>query len=170
LTSSSLINVMSKIGAAAVVSTHQKQPDPTSPALSPANKKDSITAVPSMTAQSLSVPGNMDTSTMGLSEALLKRQALECLAAVLRSLVVWGTAAGRIAEESLATSEKPRVGEDVPVTPEPLADKAYSQSSDQLRQSTPDVADDPSRFESAKQKKNTFSEGVKRFNFKPKKV
>jgi hypothetical protein len=42
---------------------------------------------------------------------------------------------------------------------------------DIARGSTPDIAtDDPSRFESAKQKKTTLMEGIKRFNEKPKKV
>ena len=41
---------------------------------------------------------------------------------------------------------------------------------DVARGPTPDIADDPSRFESAKQKKTTLMEGIKRFNQKPKKV
>jgi brefeldin A-inhibited guanine nucleotide-exchange protein len=39
-----------------------------------------------------------------------------------------------------------------------------------LRQPTPDLVDDPSKFESAKQKKTTLLEGIKKFNFKPKRV
>ena len=34
---------------------------------------------------------------------------------------------------------------------------------------TPEVQDDPSRFESAKQRKMILQEGLKRFNYKPKK-
>jgi hypothetical protein len=41
---------------------------------------------------------------------------------------------------------------------------------DVARGGTPDITDDPSRFESAKQKKTTLMEGIKRFNQKPKKV
>ena len=41
---------------------------------------------------------------------------------------------------------------------------------DVVRGPTPDIADDPSRFESAKQKKTTLMEGIRRFNQKPKKV
>jgi len=41
---------------------------------------------------------------------------------------------------------------------------------DVTRGGTPDIVDDPSRFESAKQKKTTLMEGIKRFNQKPKKV
>jgi hypothetical protein len=41
---------------------------------------------------------------------------------------------------------------------------------DVARGPTPDIADDPSWFESAKQKKTTLMEGIGRFNQKPKKV
>ena len=40
---------------------------------------------------------------------------------------------------------------------------------DASRTPTPEAADDPSRFESAKQRKMVLQEGVKRFNYKPKK-
>ena len=43
-------------------------------------------------------------------------------------------------------------------------------SADPTRQPTPEVVDDPSKFESAKQKKTTLLEGIKKFNFKPKRV
>jgi brefeldin A-inhibited guanine nucleotide-exchange protein len=39
-----------------------------------------------------------------------------------------------------------------------------------LRQPTPEIIDDPTKFESAKQKKTTLLQGLKKFNFKPKKV
>lgn len=109
---------------------------------------------------------------MGLSESQLKRQGLECLAAVLRSLVAWGTAAGKAADEPLVSSSKSHSGEEVPATPEGSFDKlsAAAASAETLRQPTPDVTDDPSKFESAKQKKTTLLEGIKKFNFKPKRV
>jgi brefeldin A-inhibited guanine nucleotide-exchange protein len=39
-----------------------------------------------------------------------------------------------------------------------------------LNAATPDLNDDPSRFESARQKKTTLLEGIKKFNSKPKHV
>jgi brefeldin A-inhibited guanine nucleotide-exchange protein len=38
------------------------------------------------------------------------------------------------------------------------------------RISTPDLVDDPGKFESAKQRKTILLEGIKKFNFKPKKA
>jgi brefeldin A-inhibited guanine nucleotide-exchange protein len=118
----------------------------------------------------------MDTSVMGLSENQLKRQGLECLVAVLRSLVVWGTAAGKTTEDALlAPSVRSQAGEDLrhdSVTPDISLDKLFiaGSSAETLRQTTPDPLDDPSKFESAKQKKTTLLEGFKKFNFKPKRV
>ncbi|KAG6873306.1 hypothetical protein C0995_000459 [Termitomyces sp. Mi166 len=164
-----LINIISRISTTPASSNHQRGSEPSSPALSPTHKNQSSGAPPSISSV-LSVPGTMDTSVMGLSEAQLKRQGLECLAAVMRSLVAWGTAAGRVTEEPLATPAKSQVGEEMPLTPEGSLDKlaASAGSLETLRQPTPDIVDDPGRFESAKQKKTTLLEGIKKFNFKPK--
>lgn len=113
---------------------------------------------------------------MGLSEGQLRRQGLECLVAVLRSLVTWGTAAGKTpAESATADPSKSQAGEETAaetITPDPSLDRLTTSagSTEALRQPTPDITDDPSRFESAKQKKTTLLEGIKKFNFKPKRV
>ncbi|RDB22645.1 Protein transport protein sec71 [Hypsizygus marmoreus] len=165
-----LINIVSKIGTTPSSAAHQRGNEPPSPALSPTSKHQSSGASPSLTSSALSISGVMDTSVMGLSESQLKRQGLECLAAVLRSLVAWGTAAGKAADEPLVTPSKFQVGEEAPVTPDGSLDKlsAAAASAETLRQPTPDIVDDPSKFESAKQKKTTLLEGIKKFNFKPK--
>lgn len=159
------------MGTNSSIATNQKANEPTSPALSPTNKNQTA-APPSLSSALLSVPGIVDTSVLGLSEGQLKRQGLECLAAVLRSLVVWGTAAGKAADEPPATPARSQVGEELPATPEGSFDKlsAPSTIAETLRQPTPDITDDPTKFESAKQKKTTLLEGVKKFNFKPKRV
>ena len=163
----SLINIVSKIGTSSA--TAQKNHEPPSPALSPTNKSQPGTP-PSFTTAVLSVPGTTDTSIIGLSEGQLKRQGLECLSAILRSLVAWGTTAGKAVDEPPVTPAKSHIGDDFPVTPE--VDKLYASSAsvEALRQPTPDILDDPSKFESAKQKKTTLLEGIKKFNFKPKRV
>lgn len=114
---------------------------------------------------------------MGLTEHQLKRQGLECLVTVLRSLVAWGTSAmGKPAIESTVDSGAlSHAGEDIrqdTITPDPSVDRVSLSvnSAEHLRQPTPDIVDDPSRFESAKQKKTTLLEGIKKFNFKPKRV
>jgi brefeldin A-inhibited guanine nucleotide-exchange protein len=117
----------------------------------------------------------MDTSVMGLTENQLKRQGLECLVAVLRSLVAWGTATGKMSDDPLATpSTRSHPGEDQrrdSIGADQSIDKLSAGASvEALRQPTPDLMDDPSKFESAKQKKTTLLEGIKKFNFKPKRV
>ena len=168
------MNIISKISTTPTTAA-QRAIDPTSPVLSPSNKGQNAVSPPSLTASVLSVSGTMDTSVMGLSESQLKRQGLDCLAAVLRSLVAWGTAAGKAGDESVLTPPKSQPGEEIrrdPLTPEGSIDRlsAACASTETLRQPTPDLVDDPSKFESAKQKKTTLLEGIKKFNFKPKRV
>ncbi|KAF6762645.1 Sec7-domain-containing protein [Ephemerocybe angulata] len=103
----------------------------------------------------LSVSGTLDTSSLGHSDAQLKRQALEALVNVLRSLAVWGTA-------SVASTSK---GQDM-VPPSSARSMGDTEA---LRQPTPQQSDDPGRFESAKQRKTALLEGIKKFNYKPKK-
>lgn len=168
------MNVISKISTTPTTAA-QKANDPTSPVLStPSNRHQSTGAPSTLTPSVLSVSGTMDTSIMGLSEGQLKRQGLDCLIAVLRSLVAWGTAAGKAADETVHTP-KSQTGEEIrrdPITPEASYDRlsVAGMSTETLRQPTPDLIDDPSKFESAKQKKTTLLEGIKKFNFKPKRV
>lgn len=181
------MNIISKIGTTPFTAAQQRANEPASPALNPTTKHKGDGAVPpALSVSALSVPGSMDTSVIGLSENQLKRQGLECLVAVLRSLVAWGTALNKAPEDSSANSSSvgaPRSqavsAEDVrrdSMTPEGSRslDKlsAAGGSAETLRQPTPDitVTDDPGRFESAKQKKTTLLEGIKKFNFKPKRV
>jgi brefeldin A-inhibited guanine nucleotide-exchange protein len=114
---------------------------------------------------------------MGLSESQLRRQGLECLVAVLRSLVAWGVSpnstAGKTVEEPLPsarsmTEETKRDAVSSDVNLDKLS--ATGSSIETFRQTTPDFGDDPTRFESAKQKKTTLLEGIKKFNYKPKRV
>ncbi|KAJ7682831.1 hypothetical protein DFH06DRAFT_1162258 [Mycena polygramma] len=167
-----LMNIISKIGSMPFAAAPQKANEPPSPALSPTVKSHGAVP-PSLSTSALSVSGTMDTSVMGLSENQLKRQGLECLVAVLRSLVAWGTAAGKMSDDPLATpSSRSHPGEDArrdSIGPDPSLDKlSAGPSTEALRQPTPDLMDDPSKFESAKQKKTTLLEGIKKFNFKPK--
>lgn len=167
----SLMNIISKIAAAPISNSH-KTNDATSP-LSPPTKTQVSGSTSSLTTSVLSIPGTMDVSVMGLSEGQLKRQGLDCLAFVLRSLVAWGTAAGKAVDETVQTPFKPQAGEEIrreALTPDGSVDRLSVASTETLRQPTPELADDPSKFQSAKQKKTTLLEGIKKFNFKPKRV
>ena len=126
----------------------------------------------------MSITGSVDTSALGHTETQLRRQSLECLVAVLRSLVAWGTTnsgsinAGSIdgsSEQMKSNSEEFRPHS---VTPDPSLEKiSASSTTESTRIPTPDqMADDPTKFESAKQKKTTLLEGIKKFNFSPKRV
>lgn len=132
-------------------------------------------------------------------EARLKRQSLDCLCSVLRSLVLWSnkaaaSSAGPTGAEDAAGPSSPRFSEDyrsssgpsaessVPMERSPSLKQATTldgvSTSETSRVATPDPSsssssstmggDDPSRFESAKQRKTTLLEGIKTFNFKPK--
>ncbi|KIK65294.1 hypothetical protein GYMLUDRAFT_38736 [Collybiopsis luxurians FD-317 M1] len=174
-----LMNIISKIGTSSSTPHHNKTNEPPSPAVTPNSSKSpgpSTSIPPSLSTTAMSVSGSMDTSTMGLSDAHLRRQGLECLVAVLRSLVAWGTATGKHTEDgntlvgSAFHGTVSQTGEEAPDSvADPYLDKlSVDPSAELLRQSTPELADDPSRFENAKQKKTTLLEGIKKFNFKPK--
>lgn len=129
-------------------------------------------------------------SMPGFTEAKLKRQSLEAMVAVLRSLVVWGTGAGSggIGAPSGRNSAVVSTSDTAPPSARMSVDDGrgdeYGQNhaagdsvaslrtraSSVAGRSTPDLVDDPGRFETAKQKKTTLLEGIRKFNFKPKRV
>jgi brefeldin A-inhibited guanine nucleotide-exchange protein len=125
-------------------------------------------------------------------ESHLKRQSLECLVAVLRSLVSW-SARGTNNHSNGPTTPDARTRNDsisLPSLPEGLSREEKSEqdlnaamlafdarSSNRSGSATPDISmamspaeDAPSRFENAKQMKTTLLEGIRKFNFKPKRV
>ena len=170
----SLMTIISKLGTSHTTGPQPKGNDPSSPALTPTNSKHGSTSVPpSLTTTALSVPGSVDSSTIGLSEAQLRRQGIDCLVSVLRSLVTWSTGATSGISSNLSASEialKSRTSLDGPRTSVEPNERVSAYSLDTTRRSTPDILDDPGRFESAKQKKTTLLEGIKKFNYKPKRV
>ncbi|WFD28283.1 guanine nucleotide exchange protein for ADP-robosylation factor [Malassezia nana] len=83
----------------------------------------------------------------------LKRQSLDCLCSVLRSLVEW---MDRVMDESV-TASVPEADDD-DVGSQPSAEPALAAEDD-----------DPGRFENAKQRKTVLLEAIRMFNYKPKK-
>ncbi|KAH8105989.1 hypothetical protein BXZ70DRAFT_998132 [Cristinia sonorae] len=163
------INIISKMSTVAIAPAGPKSAhDPTSPSFGP-TKAQKNAVPPSLSTTALGVPGP-DHTTPGLSEQQLKRQGLECLVAVLKSLVVWGTASAATAPAESNSDPALRAvnGDDArqdTVTPDLSLDRLAQPD---FRQQTPEIFDDPGKFESAKQKKTTLLEGIKKFNFKPK--
>ncbi|KAH8982655.1 Sec7-domain-containing protein [Lactarius hatsudake] len=156
-----LVNVITKLSSSSTPAgtASQKNADAVSNVPQQQTKLQNANVAPSLSTTALSHPAAVDPATLGQSEAQLRRQGLDCLASILRSLVAWGTGKS-------TSSEEP--GNNAPV-PDASASLDRLPLPDVTRGGTPDITDDPSRFESAKQKKTTLMEGIRRFNQKPKK-
>jgi brefeldin A-inhibited guanine nucleotide-exchange protein len=155
-----LVNVITKLSSSTQSGIPgQKNAESTGVATQPSAKPQNATLAPSLSTSALSGPSTVDPTTPNQTEAQLRRQGLECLVSILRSLVAWGTGKSATTEDHNNN-----------ITPDASASLDRLPLPEVARGSTPDIADDPSRFESAKQKKTTLMEGIKRFNQKPKKV
>ncbi|KAI6119382.1 hypothetical protein EDD16DRAFT_1692684 [Pisolithus croceorrhizus] len=163
-----LMTVTSKIATLPYAMSQSRGNDPSSPAVTPQTKAQNSTIHAS---GAIPVPGMVDTSTIGLSEGQLRRQGLECLVCILRSLVAWGTNMSKTPTDSILETARVQTGDEhEAMSSDPSLDRAASSSGnlETSRQLTPDTADDPTRFENAKQKKTALLEGIRKFNFKPK--
>lgn len=110
-------------------------------------------------------------------EIKLRRQSLECLVAALKSLVAWSTSPtargddnirASISEDGIGRNMASAAGSHSELhTPVWPAEGSRSPAPPNGKH-TPEQPDDVDRFESAKQKKTNLLEGIKQFNFKPK--
>ncbi|GMK57374.1 hypothetical protein CspeluHIS016_0402080 [Cutaneotrichosporon spelunceum] len=105
----------------------------------------------------------------GLSpEIKLRRQSLECLVAALKSLATWSSGNPGRADDSTV----PRSSEDLdrPRSGGPNELTAPVPTPREVGSPNPELAenDDVSKLENEKQRKNMLMDGVKKFNFKPK--
>ncbi|KAG9092656.1 guanine nucleotide exchange protein for ADP-robosylation factor [Ceratobasidium sp. 370] len=165
-----LINTISK----AATSQNPQLPkgaDPTGPVLPPSHTGPS-SMPPSLSTTALTPSGANATQTP--ADIQLNRQGLECLVSVLRSLVTWGTGNDKLSAEGgvLSQGAKSAAREDSrhdSVNGGAGEVGSIAGLSETGRISTPDLADDPGKFETAKQRKTTLLEGIKKFNFKQKK-
>ena len=160
---SSLVNVITKLSSSSTQTSiaGQKNADAAASNIpQQSSKLQNANVAPSLSTTALSSPHAVDPAALGQSEAQLRRQGLECLSSILRSLVAWGTGKNPPSEEPGNSAPMPDASASLDRLPLP----------DVARGATPDIVDDPSRFESAKQKKTTLMEGIRRFNTKPKKV
>lgn len=103
----------------------------------------------------------------GLSgEARLKRQSLECVVGTLKSLVAW-VQANKVPDRD---EMYPMNGESSAL---PRRSEHRMSMTSSANASMPDITlpeDDPERLESARQRKVSLLEGIRMFNFKPKRV
>ena len=124
---------------------------------------------PSLTTASLMSPTNHDSDLP--VDFLLKQQSLECLVRILQSLVNWS-------QETLAATASRFPESEIKPSFENLRDSleaTHNGSSPRLfptdmtiGPSTPLIEDDPGQFEKAKQRKTALINGIRLFNFKPK--
>jgi len=172
---SSAHQVISKSNAAA-----EQNQTPTTPTASTPGRPS---LPPSLTTSALADTTAADAH---LSEARLRRLALESLVDVLRSLVAWGIVARQSQQnsdlETAASNSQMQSRASIQEDPNQRLDVSDSVldrlspvpgGSIDLRRNTSDLAiavDDPSRFENAKQRKTILLEGIRKFNFKPKRV
>ncbi|KZT57923.1 hypothetical protein CALCODRAFT_517135 [Calocera cornea HHB12733] len=161
-----LMNIVSRLSSTHITTQPSKTGEPTSGQSARHGKfgTDASSIPPSYSTAAVS---SVDESFGAVSEVKLKQQSLECLVSVLRSLVMWGTTtSGGIgpdvrqngSDERIASASRPETAG--------LATPSLERLSERV--STPESSDDPERFESAKLRKSSLLEGIKRFNFKPK--
>ena len=160
------MNVISKMSTSHFPQSQRNEAQ--NPPSTPVVRSQPINGPPSLSTAALGTPGNVDSVAYSPSEQQLRRQGLECLCAVLRSLVVWSTAARKTSSESVAENGQAEQSTRVTgMNSNPSLENLSTGVSDPSRVATPDVADDPERFESAKQRKTILLEGLMKFNFRP---
>ncbi|MCO5556103.1 hypothetical protein L7F22_009647 [Adiantum nelumboides] len=200
-----LINVISRLAQTHIMpgSLSEKDADSSTPSSSGRGRNDAPTIPPTLSTANPNEAGVQEISQSLAGQPIevrLKRQSLESLCSVLRSLVIWsgksampadavqpngGSADGSASparasfdvrgsgysrgDGSAKANEHSR-NDSGSMTPN-IASSAIMNSStpDFSRVNTPDLPiDDPTRFETAKERKTMLMEGIKRFNFKPK--
>ncbi len=124
---------------------------------------------PSLTTTSLNVPWNHEWDLP--VDFLLKQQSLDCLVRVLRSLINWS-------QDNLAATATKLQMYDHRTSLEGFRESLdhgrgpgsprLSSADTPLAPSTPLLEDDPNQLEKAKQRKTALLNGIRQFNFKPK--
>jgi len=181
-----LMNIVSKIGQ-----THFAPPSKEELIQSQGSSKQDSRggpAIPPSLSTAALVPETNKEAYAGLSpEIKLRRQSLECLVAALKSLVVWSThSSSRQVDEGRPSISEDGIGRQMamsqtgshtdlptattggatPTWPEVGASRAASTGMNTPIPTEGD--DDVGRFETAKARKTNLLEGIKKFNFKPK--
>ncbi|EJU04717.1 hypothetical protein DACRYDRAFT_20361 [Dacryopinax primogenitus] len=160
-----LMNIISRHSSTYLTILQGKSADLNSTSIKQAKFGVDVTSIPP--SYSTAAVSAADDASTSVSESTLKLQSLECLVAVLRSLATWGTTTnGGISLEIRQNGSDDRLINASHPETAGLATPSLERLPDRI--STPDSSDDPEKFESAKQRKTTLLEGIRRFNFKPK--
>ena len=124
---------------------------------------------PSLTTASLNAPWNHEWDLP--VDFLVKQQALDCLVRTLRSLVNWSQdslAAGAAKLHDMELQDpRDRFRESLERLA-PAGSPRRSTADTPIAPSTPLIEDDPMQLEKAKHRKTALNNGIRQFNFKPK--
>ena len=150
----------------------------------PVNTQHAFSLPPSLSTAAISSPQNNSESPFPVEYAL-KNQSLNCQVAVLRSLITWtqkgmaDAAAAAVQEAGGRSMDEERESMDFSAShshitsPRAVTPSVGSATPDGERRHTLEngavgPADDPSELERAKQRKTALLEGIRQFNYKPK--
>ncbi|KAI0413333.1 guanine nucleotide exchange factor [Xylaria grammica] len=100
-------------------------------------------------------------------EYMIKRAALDSLVEALRSLLNWSMAGRPTANGVTGESETRASTDDIRESIDPSLSESNSRETP-IPPSTPVVEDDPAQLEREKARKTALSNGIRQFNFKPK--
>ncbi|RWA03947.1 hypothetical protein EKO27_g11160 [Xylaria grammica] len=100
-------------------------------------------------------------------EYMIKRAALDSLVEALRSLLNWSMAGRPTANGVTGESETRASTDDIRESIDPSISESNSRETP-IPPSTPVVEDDPAQLEREKARKTALSNGIRQFNFKPK--
>lgn len=183
-----MVNVLSKITTQHNAPNNAKDHDThaSSTISSPAQGKKSknVMIPPPLTTDTVQHNEKQVSANSQLSESAIRFRSLECLVAVLQSLVSWyangsvSVTAGSRSEDDQSSGTTPRESEDTNggnrITNHSNASGARlspgisGNNNSSSNVSTPPL-DDPEQFENLKHRKQILQEGVRQFNWKPKK-
>ncbi|KAK9451400.1 uncharacterized protein V1518DRAFT_408458 [Limtongia smithiae] len=153
----------------------------------------SVSIPPSFSSSAVAVatqsPAAMELLAQIPVEYMLKRQALTALVSILSSLVQWSQRGIEATVESADTTgadsatitetrdsdsildDEARTGQTTPLSPLPEKARSFLETNTPKLNGTSGTTtpiDDPTQFESFKHRKTALLEGIKQFNFKPK--
>ncbi|CEP17156.1 hypothetical protein [Parasitella parasitica] len=177
-----LVNVLSKITTAHYHPSSGKDydtshPDPISSVHAGVHAHPSVVIPPPLTTATI-LYSDKQNAQAAMPESAIRFKSLECLVAVLRSLVSWysnnsvSITAGQNAKKD---EDTPRASEDHSITTHAntsstrLTSSTANGSSTALNTGSSSRLDDPEEFENLKHRKQLLQEGVRQFNWKPKK-
>ncbi|KAI8994988.1 hypothetical protein BDB01DRAFT_872611 [Pilobolus umbonatus] len=173
-----LVNVLSKITTSHHQPTTGKDYDHHSDYSS--NSFHSLVIPPPLTTATI-LNTDKHNQAMAMPESAIRFKSLECLVAVLRSLVDWYSNNSVIITAGVAEEEEhstPRASEDQSSTltthhnnnsSQRLASAISSNNGSSANVNGSFRLDDPEEFENLKHRKQLLQEGVRQFNWKPKK-